>query len=547
VAPGDIVPITLTVSNAAAGFGGLNVSATGGTLAAGGNTRLTRSEITHSSPTAMVAGSVTFDFFWTAPAGNGQHTLRAAGNAVDGNGVASGDAWNLAADLVITVSGCADQDQDGVTDCDGDCDDADPAINPTRPERCNGVDDDCDGRTDDPSALDATAWYEDADLDGWGDAALPQTACAAPFGTVDRAGDCDDGDGGVNPDAVEVCDPRDVDEDCANGAEDAAATGQVAFYADADGDGFGAALASVACDAPPGTSPLDGDCDDADPLRNPNAPESDCADPTDWNCDGATGFTDSDGDGFAACSECDDGDPAHFPGAAETCDGADDDCDGAVDEAGAAGATPWYPDADGDGRGAGAPVLACAAPPNHAAVDGDCDDARADVRPGAAEVWYDDVDQDCDGNDDDQDGDGVDAPADCLDTDPAVLPGAADAPYDGVDADCDGADDFDADGDGSPSAAHGGDDCDDADPAVRPTADDPPCDGVDVDCDPGPDVDPACAATDDTGGPRVGDDPEPPADAKEGCGCASSGTGAGGWLLACGLALRRRRRAPITG
>lgn len=47
--------------------------------------------------------------------------------------------------------------------------------------------------------------------------------------------------------------------------------------------------------------------------------------------------------------------------------------------------TPWFTDADGDGRGdAGTAVLACDAPPGTVANDSDCDDADAAKYPGAA-------------------------------------------------------------------------------------------------------------------------------------------------------------------
>ena len=45
-----------------------------------------------------------------------------------------------------------DEDGDGWTAADGDCDDEDPFRNPGVPEICNGIDDDCDGTPDDGTA-----------------------------------------------------------------------------------------------------------------------------------------------------------------------------------------------------------------------------------------------------------------------------------------------------------------------------------------------------------------------------------------------------------
>jgi len=41
-----------------------------------------------------------------------------------------------------------DKDGDGVTVCDGDCNDNDEFVNPQRPEECDGVDNDCNGFVD---------------------------------------------------------------------------------------------------------------------------------------------------------------------------------------------------------------------------------------------------------------------------------------------------------------------------------------------------------------------------------------------------------------
>ncbi len=234
-----------------------------------------------------------------------------------------------------------------------------------------------------------------------------------------------------------------------------------------------------------GWTDCDGDCDDADPTFHPGAPEPDCTDPADYNCDGATGYLDADGDGWPTCLDCNDGASAVSPGATEACNDLDDDCDGAIDESSATGARTWYRDADGDGFGDTTHTrTACDLRDGYTDVIGDCDDANPAVYPGAPEVWYDGVDQDCDGQDDDRDGDGFGIAKDCDDLDPQTYPGApGDLWYDGVDTDCALNSDFDADGDGFDATTFGGSDCDDADPDTWPGAPDTPYDGVVTDCD----------------------------------------------------------------
>jgi hypothetical protein len=80
----------------------------------------------------------------------------------------------------LTCNGCLDEDGDGYTTCEGDCNDHEFAINPGADEICgNHIDDDCDGKTDETASSDGGCCdNSDHDHDG-------TSACD---------GDCNDND-----------------------------------------------------------------------------------------------------------------------------------------------------------------------------------------------------------------------------------------------------------------------------------------------------------------------------------------------------------------
>jgi len=103
-----------------------------------------------------------------------------------------------------------DNDVDGYTEYEGDCDDSDASIYPGAVEVCDGIDNDCDGEVDEGVT---NPYYEDADGDGYGLSTYgPVMTCSPPAGYVSNNLDCDDSDASIYPGAVEVCDG--IDNDC---------------------------------------------------------------------------------------------------------------------------------------------------------------------------------------------------------------------------------------------------------------------------------------------------------------------------------------------
>ena len=294
--------------------------------------------------------------------------------------------------IVVLAPSDADQDLDGYTPTQGDCDDTNPNIFPGAEEDPNGVDDDCDGDIDEGTYL-----YDD-DGDGYSE----------------QDGDCDDDDEDTYPGASEL--PDEADNDC-----DGTIDEETVLYDD-DGDGF---------------TEADGDCDDTDPGVFPTATES--PDGVDNNCDtlidedtpaydddgdGYCEGYDLDGDGIDDCSDgtlpgdCDDADAAINPLAVEACDGADNNCDGSADEQDSVGCTTYYEDLDGDNYGTTGACLCGPTTDYSAAYAGDCYDYSTDVHPGQTN-WFTDprgdnsFDYDCDGVEEQQYPDHADYDCDC--------------------------------------------------------------------------------------------------------------------------------------
>ena len=362
----------------------------------------------------------------------------------------------------------------------GDCDDEDPQVFPSADEVCNGIDDDCDGDTDEETL---PYWFLDEDGDGYGDPSQAAPGCDDPgWPYVSNDFDCDDDNAAINDVADDICDG--LDNDCDGELDEDA---DVAWYADDDGDGAGDPEESVlSCEQPEGYVDNADDCDpedggyatttwyadtDGDGTGDAEVTTTACTRPEGYtdnpdDCDDAsadtgapaTWYYDFDNDGYGdedfpteSCSEpsgyvdndgdCDDSSAAVSPSGLEICNGVDDDCDGDTDEAGSAGESTWYADTDGDGYGDSTSTTeACDEPTGYVSNDDDCDDS--DSGTTTESTWYIDSDGDGYGSGSastksctEPNGYSADT-TDCDDTDADVNPGATET-CNGTDDDCD--------------------------------------------------------------------------------------------------------------
>ncbi|MBN2494047.1 MAG: SUMF1/EgtB/PvdO family nonheme iron enzyme [Deltaproteobacteria bacterium] len=283
-----------------------------------------------------------------------------------------------------------------------DCDDTDPEIYPGAPERCNMLDDDCDGETDEG----LTDW----DIDG-------HPACR----------DCDDYDNSVYPGAMEQAYDGE-DQDC-DGLD----------LQDVDGDGV---ISDIVIP--------NGDCDDNDPTIYPGATET--CDNKDNDCNGIVddgiSDADSDGDGVKDCLDCAPNEFAISPNRPEVPgDSMDNDCDGLTDETNIDSDNVPGGDLQGlapDCCDAGDEASLGCDPLTRNQIHGAYTDPSGVVVEAAPEIYYDGIDQDCDGSDvTDADGDGHDSIMvaggdDCDDANPEAYPGHEEVCQDPSDNDCDG-------------------------------------------------------------------------------------------------------------
>lgn len=412
-----------------------------------------------------------------------------------------------------------DDDEDGWTVTDGDCDDSNPEVHPEADETYDGIDNNCDGVTDEGLKNDLISALQEIDNYCSSEWPWDLEECKREsfyqleyyFGNALDIGCAEEQYFNL---------PPEISSDNYPGVADYLLLH--CSKSDGDQDGYSAPQ---------------GDCEPENPAIHPGAVDI-CEDGIDQNCNGAdASCNNKDEDGYSVTDgDCDDTNPLVYPGALDLWDGIDNDCDELIDEGpremvealitcyetNCVGMPQWEcepcmeiiemasqvveiectwviitsdnseylaltslsqkadylldhcarGDIDGDGV---------------SAANGDCNPNDATAYPGAPEIVGDGIDQNCNGLDkteSDMDEDGYISAAsggnDCDDTNPAIHPGVIDICGDLIDQDCDGTvrECPDLDGDGYYSEEG---DCNDDDPSVYPEAEEI-CDGKDNNC-----------------------------------------------------------------
>jgi len=342
-----------------------------------------------------------------------------------------------------------------------DCNDAVAAINPAATEVCDAAntDENCSGAADDADAgvLESTKTNFWADLDN--DTYTVDAAsrfCDQPGlyrAAVSNDVDCDDARADVHPEADELCDIANTDENCNGTADDADILAVDAtktnFWADFDGDTYTVVAASRFCDQPAlylAAVSAEIDCDDSAAAINPGMTELCDVANVDENCTGTADdadagalestktdfWADIDGDTYtvaaatrfcdlpanfvtaaSALVDCNDAVAAINPGMVELCDAADtdEDCNSLADD-GDTGAlestkTDFWLDADSDTYTVAAASRFCDQPALYltaVSAEIDCNDGVAAINPGMTELCdAANVDENCTGTADDAD------------------------------------------------------------------------------------------------------------------------------------------------
>jgi hypothetical protein len=349
-----------------------------------------------------------------------------------------------------------DDDNDGSPD-GADCNPLNAAVFPGATEICDGIDNNCNGQTDEGVL---NTYYYDGDQDGLGDPDVSVQACSPPLNYVTNATDnCpttsnpaqtdSDGDGQGN-----ACDADDDNDGVPDATDNCPLTGNpsqldtdndgIGDVCDTDTDGDGVPDASDNCPLVSNASQTDTDgdgqgdaCDNDDdgdgiPDASDNCPFTNNPSTTDTDGDGQGDAcdTDDDNDGTPDAADCAPLNAAIYPGATEICDGIDNNCNGQTDEG---LQTTYYFDGDNDGLGDPAvSVQACSLPLNYVTN-------ASDNCPSISNASQTDTDNDGLGDacDPDDDNDGTPDITDCSPLNGAIHPGAVEI-CDGIDNNCNG-------------------------------------------------------------------------------------------------------------